>query len=160
MPNRPMQAKALKLKKQRRLFPKSYSADYIKCPGNLDRTLMSEAKQRAKGLAFDDEYMKHIEEKQRFKGVPAGRFEVLKIIEELRKDLDDDMRFVVIENSKDRKVQLFYNAEQTTYLIVEMVFENLIVRTSMKYMDKERCLLAWRTDKLRWVYVKSLTDIK
>lgn len=156
MANRAMQAKALKLKKQKRLFPKSYSADYIKCPGNLDRTLMAEAKQRAKGLAFDDKYMEYIEQKQRFKGVPWGRFEVLQQLQLLRTYLGDDLQYVVLKQTDTTKVQLFYNSERTTFLILEVSYVEAVARMSMKYMDRERCIQTWRQQKLRWVAVQPL----
>ena len=156
MANRTMQAKALKLKRQRRLFPKNYAADYIPCGAGPDKFLMREHKLRTKSLAFDDAYMKRLEERQRFKGVPAGRYEVLKRLKMLEETFGADYHFVNLRNDNQQLVQLFYNSERTAFAIVETDFENLVVRMSMKYMDKERCIATWKSNKLRWVQADPL----
>ena len=57
MANRTMAAKALKLKKMKRLFPKQYQANYIPVGRGPNMEVMAGYKERAKGLAFDQKFL-------------------------------------------------------------------------------------------------------
>jgi len=159
MANRNMQAKALKLKKQKRLFPKSYSADYIPTGMPPDRQVMREYKARTKSLAFDEQYMAHLEEKARFKGVPAGRFEVLNRLKFIECELGE-LKFVTIHEDFGCKAQLFYNSERTAFMIMEVNYDDCVIRTSLRYMDRQRCIDRWKTKSIRWLSVVSTNPMK
>ena len=60
MVNRTMQAKGLKLKRQKRLFPRHLSADYVPTGKPPNQLVIREMKERAAGLAFDDEYIDYL----------------------------------------------------------------------------------------------------
>lgn len=157
--NRSMQAKALKLKKQKRLFPKSYAADYIPTGMPPDRQVMREYKERTRGLAFDDAYMAHLEAKAKFKGVPAGRFEVMNRLKFIECELGE-LKFVTIHEDFGCKAQLFYNSERTAFMIMEVNYTDEVIRTSIRYMDRDRCILRWKDKDIRWISIVSTNPMK
>lgn len=151
MANRSMQAKALKLKRARRLFPKSYSSNYIPVGMPPNREVMSGYKERARGLAFDAEYMYWLENQfQRFKCKPPGRVEVEAHIRRIEEHAPAKMCFKLMENSALR-ARCFFNSERTIWLIMEEDFKKGEVRTSMTYSSKDNVVYAWRKNKIRWV---------
>lgn len=157
MANRNMQAKALKLKRQKRLFPRHYAADYIPVGRSTEgNVLQREARDRVKSLAFDDEYMKYLETKQRFHGVPAGRHEVLQHLNRIEMAVDDALKFVVIAKTNDVECQLFYNSDRTVFVLLEVEFTTGVTRSSMRYMDRMRCLDAYKRNEVRWVHYAPL----
>ena len=63
MPNRTLQAKELKRKKQRRLFPKQLGAGYISVGSRFNKELASVSRGRVSGRAFDEEFNRYIDAK-------------------------------------------------------------------------------------------------
>lgn len=155
MANRSMAAKALKLKRQKRLFPRYLSADYIPTGKPPDRFVIQEYKERTRSLAFDADYLASLEAKQKFHHVSYKRREVEAHIKRIQ-ELTPHMHCFVLCDMPALKAQCFYNVTRTRYMITE--YNHLIhqVRSSMYYSDKLRCVEAWKMDTVRWVEVSSL----
>jgi hypothetical protein len=155
MANRALQAKALKLRRMKRLFPRYLSADYIPTGKPPDRFVIQEYKERTRSLAFDEAYLAHLEAKALFHGVPPGRLEAEAHIKRI-KELTPAMHCVTICDMPALKAQLFYNAEKTRFMVLETNYLICTMRTSMQYQDRTRCIDAWRADTVRWVEFSSL----
>ena len=83
MANRAIEAKRLKMKRAKRLFPKSYSANYIPVGRGPNREVMAQYKESSRSLAHSAEYMEWLESVTRFRGVPPGRVEAREAAERI-----------------------------------------------------------------------------
>lgn len=150
---------ALKLKMSRlkRTFPRYLSADYIPTgkPPNVE--VIKEYKERSRSLAFDDEYRDYLVHREKMKGMypHPGREEVEAHIKRI-KETAPSLQCVTICNTVLRKTKLFYNQERSRFLIFEDNVLEKTVRTSMVYMDRQRCIDRWKDDTIRWVYFSSV----
>lgn len=158
MANRTMQAKELKHKKQRRLFPKKFAADYIPVGNGPDRFVIRDYKMRNKSLAFDAKYMEYLEKRTRFAGVPSGRFAAEQLSELLR-TMEEKVQFV---NLRPRhpfyQTLMFFNSERTFYMIYEEDYRRQTVSCSIRYQFRQNCLDDWKADKTRWASVTPLAQ--
>lgn len=156
MANRSMEAKRQKIKRMKRTFPKSYCSNYIPVGNGPNREVMGDYKERARGLAFDAEYLQWLEANTRFKGKTPTRLEVeanIQVKAHLQRIEDvapTKMCFTLMNNSILR-VRAFFNSERTLWVIMEENFRKGTIRTSMTYSSKDSIVHAWRKDKLRWV---------
>lgn len=157
MTNRNMQAKSNKAKKQRRLFPRHLSADYIPTGKPPNMLVMKDLKERARSLAFDDEYADYLVRREQLKGMfpHPGREEVEAHIKRI-KEVAPSLQCVTICDSIVCKTKLFYNEKHDRFVLFEDNITAGTVRTSMVYMDRKRCIAAWKTDITRWVYFSSV----
>lgn len=152
MANRSMAAKAMKMKRARRTFPKSYCSDYIPVGMPANRLVMGEYKERARGLAFDSAYLQWLEDTARFKGKTPCRVEVEAHIRRIESIAPAKMCFKLMENGTIR-VRCFFNSEKTHWIIMEEDFKKGHVRTSMSYSSKDSIVYAWKKDTIRWVEI-------
>lgn len=157
MANRSMQAKTLKLKRQKRLFPVHLSAHYIPAGKPPNQLVMQQLKESAKGLAFDDEYAAYLVHREQLKGLypHPGREEVKAHIKRIQ-DTAASLMNVVLTNTKMCKTSLFYNSERNRFVLFEDNLMENTLRTSMVYMDRSRIIAAWRSNTVRWVRFSSV----
>lgn len=175
MANRSIQAKVLKMKKAKRLFPKSYSANVVSVGKGPNMNVLHEYKERAQSIAFDEVFWDRINP-PRFKGITPAKLEVNKLdVEKIpyrERDLNrarDEKReevlrqiqrieeycpalmcFTILENRYQR-ARIFFNSERTCFILMHENYKTHQVRTSMSYGDKHRCAQAFYTDKMKWV---------
>lgn len=149
MASRSNQAKLIKMKKARRLFPKSYASDYVSCGRQPNQEVINGYKERAKSLAFDEEFWDRTVPR-RFHGVTPARRLVLEQIKRVQEVAPAMMCFTILENRYQR-ARVFFNSDRTCWILMHENFKSREVRTSMTYADKDRCVSAFHTDKIRWV---------
>jgi len=159
MANRTMQAKGLKMKRMKRLFPRYLSASYIPTGKPPNMLVMRELKERSRSLAFDEEYVDYLV-KRKFmdmqgQHISEGRQLVAAHIKRIQ-ETAPAMTCVTICDTIVRKTLLFYNEDRTRFIIYEANRLEKFVRTSMAYMDRQRCIDAWKSDNTRWVYFSSV----
>lgn len=159
MANRTMQAKSLKLKRAKRLFPKYLSASYIPTGKPPNMLVMKELKERSLSLAFDKEYIEYLAVRSAMDSagqhISEGRRLVSAHIERIR-NTAPTMTCVTLCDTLVKKALLFYNEDRTRFLIYEANRLEKFVRTSMAYMNRQRCIDAWKSDTTRWVYFSSV----
>ena len=159
MANRNMQGKAAKAKRQRRLFPRNLSASYIPAGKPPNQLVMRELKERSRSLAFDDEYIDYLVKRkgmdQAGQHISEGRRLVSAHIQRI-KDTSPSLTCVTICDTLAKRTLLFYNEDRTRFIIYEANRMEKFVRTSMAYMDRQRCIDAWKSDNTRWVYFSSV----
>lgn len=168
--------KALKLKRQKRLFPKSYSADYIHVgsrPGS-GHPIIQMQRESSQSLAFDAKYGEYLAE-ARFKNVPPGRVEARDtamaiqnkvvhpshylsvVLNEMPatwcriKDVCPSLINFVVEDTMKRHVRLFRNQQNNRFILLELHHIGRFMRASMVYQDKERVLSRFASNTVRWV---------
>lgn len=154
MASRAMQAKRLKMKRAKRLFPKNYQSDYIPCGAPPNRLVIREYKERAAGLAFDAKYMEELEKRARFRGVPPGRKEAIDLMTKIMAEEPTILTIKLMDTPKLRAILLF-TSEMRHFRVSETNKLNGETRVSMKYGDKDRCIDRWKTDTIRWVEFSS-----
>lgn len=169
------QAKIMKMKRAKRLFPKSYSSDYISVGRGPNKDVMSEYKERSRSLAFSPEYLAWLETVTRYRGKPPGKLEAEQAIERLHnaktnpsfylsvvlnempstwariKDVCPSLINFVIEDSQLRHVRLFRNQMNDRFILLELHHVGRYMRSSMVYQDRERALARFQSDTVRWV---------
>lgn len=152
MANRVMAQKAAKAKRQRRLFPKRFSADYIPVGMPPNRLVMQEYKERTRSLAFDDKYLSWLETVTRFKNKPPGKLDVEKAWQRVR-DAAPSLMCVTLthKNNHTKCVKMFFNSERTQFILYEENYVGRFVRASIRYQDGERCKARFLADQVRWV---------
>lgn len=164
MANRSMQAKEMKRKRQRKLLPAHYYADYISVGRPPDREVMREHKERNRSLAFDPEMMKHLDSITRFKGVPPGRVEAreaaqtaisiarMTVVDKIREEIPQLLFFNLPDaNDHIHRASVFFNSEKTCFVIMYQHFQKGYVKRSITYASKERLLEKWKCDQITWV---------
>src|SRR5258705_6664949 len=159
MANQTLQAKGLKAKRQRRLFPRYLAADYIPTGKPPNMLVMRELKERSRSLAFDDEYIDYLV-KRKFmdmqgQHISEGRQLVAAHIKRIQ-ETAPAMTCVTICDTLVRKTLLFYNEARNRFILYEANRVEKFVRTSMVYMDRKRFIDAWKSDNARWVYFSSV----
>lgn len=159
MGNRNMAGKRLKLQRQRRLFPRYLSADYVPTGKPPNQLVMRELKERSRSLAFDDEYaqylaVRHVMDLQGQHPHP-GRAEVLRHIQRIQ-NVAPSLQNVVLHHDAFRKVRLFYNEDRSRFILFQEELRAKFVQTSMVYMDRTRCIAAFKSDTVRWVHFSSV----
>lgn len=150
MANRTMQQKSLKLKRQRRLFPKKLSADYVAVGSGPNRYVMSEYKERTRSLAFDQKYLDWLETTSRFKNKPPGKVEAEKTWERIR-DACPSLMNVTLVHTQAKCVKMFFNSFGDQYILYEENYIGRYIRASIRYQSRERLLDRFKTDSVRWV---------
>ena len=154
MVNRALQAKELKLKRQKRKLPKFYQHVYFTEGEHKDPRLEPKDddvkdykdsvryRQRAKGLSEELAVTN-------FKGVTPARKRAVELIKQVVAE-GRALCFTIIANSH-QECRVFFNSQHTAYIIVHQNFKTGIVRRSIEYRSKERALLKWETQKIAWV---------
>lgn len=150
MANRSMQAKALKMKRMKRTFPRYMSADYIPVGMPPNRLVMSEYKERTRSLAFDQKYMDWLDTVSRFRGKPPGKLEAENAWKRI-KDACPNLMNVVLEKTQVRDVKMFFNSERTQFIILEENYVGRYIRASIRYQDRNRCIARFKSNEVRWV---------
>lgn len=175
MANRVMAAKAQKLRRQRRLFPRKMSADYISVGAPPNRLVMAEYKERTRSLAFDQKYLDWLEAVTRFRGKPPGKLEAeqeAKRIERYKTNpaawlldvktaspsiwakLEDScpsLMNVTLHDSAVSQTRMFWNAAGDQYVLLEIHHVGRFIRCSMRYQNRERVIGHFQSGTVRWV---------
>lgn len=161
MANRTMQAKGLKLRKQKRLFPRYLSADYVPTGKPPNMIVMRELKERSKSLAFDDEYLDYLIKRKEMdrqgQHISEGRALAARHIERIRDTMPALMSVNLAPGNTQLKALMFYNESRTRFILFEGHFKTGFCQTSMAYMDRKRCITAWQTNNVRWVHFSSVS---
>lgn len=157
MANRNMAAKAAKARRQRRLFTKQYAASYVPVGRQPNQEIINGYKERAKSLAFDEEFWDNLGLVGHYNGITPARKAALdrrteiirqiKRVEELAPAL---MCFTIVKSSVHR-ARVFFNSERTCFVLMYENYKEKTIRTSMTYLDKRRLVEDFQRDKLRWV---------
>lgn len=154
MANRSMQAKTLKLRRQRRAWAKPYSRIKGLQP-NL--TMLQQAKNAAKGLAISDEdaeiLYQAIFHRASAKGIPPGRYEVLKLLANANADITE-FNFKLIENAH-QSAYVHWSGDKSKWMIVHCNKRTRVFRRSIVYPSKVIAVTSWNTSSVRWVEVIS-----
>ena len=157
--NRTMKAKPVKATRQRRLFPRYLPADYVPTGKPPNMLVMKELKERTKSLAFDDEYIDYLVVRAQMDAqgqhISIGRQEVAKHIQRIR-DIAPALMCVTLSNTVAHKVQMFYNETRDRFILFEDNKLDKYIRTSLVYMDRKRCIAAFKSGKVRWVHFSSV----
>lgn len=161
MANRSMQAKSLKLKRQRRLFPRHLSADYVPTGKPPNTQVIQEYKERTRSLAFDDEYIDYLIVRASMEGnyPHPGREEIRAHMQRIQ-DASPGLTCVTLLNNVITKVRMFYNEKHNRFILFEDNTLHNFVRTSLVYMDRQRCIRAFQSETVRWVSFSSLRPPK
>lgn len=169
MANKNIEAKIRKMKRAQRKAPRSYDRGEPFFSGVPHRALKP-SNRIAGGFGPNREVIAEYKSRAyavdpllealfpaRFKGVPAGKFEILqKMAEELKhvtrikEFCGGNISFALLNNCL-LHVRVFCSPDKTCYIIMEENFRSNIVRSSMTYGDKERIVSAWHSGKIRWV---------
>lgn len=149
MVNRTIQAKVLKMKKERRNRPKLNPVKVSRAP-NIN--VLKGYAERARGLAFDEEEVERwivaLWGRPAFKGVSPGRHEVLKKLAELGEKELLGLSFTVVDNMFER-CRCYFNSERTCAVLVHA--KDGKVRRSMEYGRVDRAIKAWVEGKVKWI---------
>jgi len=150
MANSTMQAKAAKLRKQRRLFPKHLAASYVPVGRGPNKEVMSGYKERTRSLAFDKTYLDWLETVTRFHGKPPGKLEAEKAWERIR-DAAPNLSCVTLVDNKVQNVKMFWNDARNQFILLEENYVGRFIRASIRYQDGERCKRRFLSGQVRWV---------
>jgi hypothetical protein len=177
MANKTMEAKRQKMKRAKRLFPKSYSADYIPVGRGPNKEVMASYKERSRSLAFSPEYLAWLEDVTRFRGKPPGKLEAEQAAERIAnakgkpsyylslclnempatwariKDVCPMLMNVVLVDNMRQHVRMFWNERRDKFILLELNHIGRYMRASMVYQDGERAKRYFRTnpETVRWV---------
>lgn len=150
MTNRTIQQKMVKLKKARRRFPKRYSANYVSVGMPPNAAVMHEYRDRTRSLAFDDDYLRYLEAKTRFKGVTPGRVEARERAMKLQEVLPAPLFIVYLENVYQR-VRIYFNSAKTVAIVEHVDKKKMVIRKSIQYDSIEYARTKWVQGKCCWV---------
>lgn len=150
MTNRTIQQKVLKIRKARRKFPKRYSADYISVGMPPNTSVMQEYRDRTKSLAFDDDYLRYLDAKTKFKNVPPGRVEARERAMKLQEVLPAPLFIVYLDNVYQR-VRIYFNSTKTVAIVEHFDKKRMVVRQSIQYDSIEYARTKWVQGRCCWV---------
>lgn len=169
MPNRVMEAKALKLQRQLRklprplpdttpqLFldnkvrpiPKRLGAEGVVAPRQPNSELMQGYKHRAASLAREDKPGK-------FTGTAPGRREADEAIRRLEVQFNTYLSFTVLD-TRVHRARVFFNPERTAYvLLYEKFYDDCEILRSLPHCDKKELIDNFRRKSL--TFVKHVTS--
>ncbi len=165
MANRNIRAKAEKRNRQLRQLPKHYQHVFMtegkhkdaREPGDGDQKIYYDTAQyrkRAKGLGHDEHFWDFLAP-PRFKGITPERLVVLKHIERIETSIPDKLFFNILSTAYHR-VSVYFNPQQTCYILMHTDFNKGVVRTSIEYPSRARCVSAWEADKMIFVHIASV----
>ena len=153
MANRTMQAKMMKLRKQKRAWAKPYSMKSYLSPNT---EVMQRYKTSAGSLKMTEEYATTLQKAvygHTFKGVPPERKAVLELIEKFHDSAP--IHFCLISNSR-HEARVFHNSQRTAYILVYQDHVNHMVMRSIEYSNLDRLVNRWEAEKVTWVEAKRL----
>lgn len=165
MANRAMEQKRQKMKRERRAWAKPYSMWSGKIP---NRIVVNAYKERAKGLAFDENVADQIAAKMLRqsgegpfeKKVQPGKLEALRRQGELEAELPDgcDLRLRGPGPSDElQESWTYFNARKDCYVLFHFDFEQGIERRSTACSSYELLLMRWNMNKITWAYKKPIS---
>lgn len=185
MGNRATEQKRLKIKKAKRLFPKTYAADYIPVGRGPNRDVMSEYKERSRGLAFDQKYLDWLELVSRFRGKPPGKLEAEQAAARIKNergtpglalrriakecpdmwarvaDVCPSLMNIRLEDTAARTVFMFWASARDRFILIEDNHVGRYIRASIVYADGGRAKARFVSDQVRWVeFVSSSPPIE
>ncbi len=158
MANRAIQAKMLKMKRQRlkapvRLPQEISSLDHAPAPdkprssGLIKVEVVEGYRKRCAGLRLSAEELLEHERRARFHGVPPGRKEV---IDRLSAPTQDSRQSFVLLRTHKVYVCLKFNATRTQWVIEEINLVTAVTRMSVTYTSKERAVHFYKHNAVKW----------
>jgi hypothetical protein len=162
MANRNLQAKMLKLKKQRRALPKHYQHVFLREGKDKDprdyprdddpKDYKDSVRYRARARGISEELAE-----TNFVGVPPARKQAIEMMKKVVA-LGNSTFFTIVSNSH-HECRVFYNSERTVFMVVYVNYVKRTLQRSIEYSSKERVNALWESDKIRWVEYKHLPAI-
>lgn len=152
MANRSMQAKLIKIKRERRAWARPLSMSGMKTP---NRMVLDQYKMSARGLAFDGAITETIAARHIH---DAERRLAFQRQAELEVRFDAQLRFKgpgpsnVYEES-----WVYFNSQQTCFFVVHRDKKLGIERRSITYSCKEILITKWSMGKTTWVELRSIS---
>jgi hypothetical protein len=152
MANRTMQAKSLKLRRQRRAWAKPLARSNHTVP---NKGVLQDYKERAKGLGVNeaevDDMIRRYYKREPFSGTGPGRKEVITLLEELRHIVPAMLFFDIFPANCYQRCRCFFNSQKTCYILVHDDYKRGTVRRSIEYPSLERASSLWFREKVTWV---------
>lgn len=139
MANRALQAKTIKLKRQRRAWARPLS---VKSGIQPNRDVIRQYQDTAKGLG------KPIAEAI-YKNVQPGRYETKNRADEILRQFNDPLFFTYIENSHQR-VRIFFDSKHTKFIIQWVQFRHKKAYISKPFMSTDDAIYAFQNDLITW----------
>ena len=151
MVNRVIEAKVLKMKKERRRRPK---LNPVKKSFRPNKDVLSEYRERTRQLGVDekeiDDWIKVLFGRPVFKGVPPERKAVLDLLSELREKEMEYLSFSLIQN-EIQWCRCYFNSQRTCVILVHADFRTGKLRRSIEYGSIDRAVSRWKDYKVRWL---------
>jgi hypothetical protein len=145
MPARWLQAKTIKLKKQRRAWARPLS---VKSGIQPNRDVIKQYQETAKGLG------KLIAE-VRFPNVAPGRKEIMDrlkdddFLREIIYDIKDPFFVNIVDNARHR-CRLYFNSGMSCFILQYMQWDKGRAKISISYPSSTRALEVWNTENVIW----------
>lgn len=158
MANRTMQAKTVKLRRQRRAFAKKLAYRGMSVP---NREILGEYKMRAKGLEIDendeDNLIRAIYKRDPWTGMTEARREVLRRLVHIREAVPE-MLFFWLPGYPNSVVgaRIFFNAQKNCFILAEDDYRRGIMKVSLASGNKHILIDLWSRGKLTWQEFKPL----
>jgi hypothetical protein len=141
-----MQAKVIKLKRQRRAWARPSS---VKSGIQPNREVIRQYQDTAKGLG-------KIIAQVRFPNVAPGRKEIMDKINTIGDplrgialDIKDPLFVKIVDNSRQR-CRVYFNSGMSCFILQWAHWEKGFVKISMTYASSTRAIDAWNTDRVVW----------
>lgn len=140
MANRVMAAKALKLRNQKRRYPRKMDLD--KRGPRPNREVIGEYRSRARGIA-------DLDVATRFDGVPAGKYDVNSRLREIVSRFDKLMFVLHIDNPAQR-IRIYFNSRQDEIIIQRIFKRRQVYCLSKKYTSIDDAYFALENNVVSW----------
>lgn len=153
MANRALQQKELKLKRQKRLFPKRYSAEYISVGSRFNSELASVSRGSVSGKAFDEEFNRYVDAKTgNRRPVSSRRLEAQKTALTMAEAEAEicPMFFNVVDNIYIQ-TRIYFNGSKTCFFVVHKDKKKNVEQRSITYSSKEVVMHKLVQSKITWV---------
>ena len=150
MANRTMEAKRIKMKKMRR----AWAIPLQRRSGmNPNRIVINEYKDRARGLMLEDDISDSIIQKHAHS---LERAAALKRQADLEIQFDASLRFRGPGPQNNyQESWVYFNSQQTSYILVHQDKKLGIERRSIAYSCKEILITKWNMGRTTWVELRS-----
>ena len=150
-----MQAKMLKLRKQRRAWARPLS---IAAGIRPNVEVIKGYKEAAKGLALSDQELDQLVFVlfgTQHKGISPPRKAVLDTLTRIRDDVPEMFYRTILANQYQR-VRAYHNGDETLWAVVHECFEKNFVRRSIFYGSFNICKIRWEQKRLSWTFLRDM----
>lgn len=152
MANRTMEAKRIKMRKERRAWAVPLQRSGMKQP---NRIVINEYKDRARGLMLPDDISDGIIQKHAHS---MQRRAALQRQAERELQFDAQLRFKGPGPCNDyEESYVYFNSQQSCYFVVHRDKKLFIERRSITYSCKDILVMKWNMGKTTWVELRSFS---